>query len=217
MLRYYLRNWYNISAAVAGVALMVLAVCWNQFDVIQRLVLINFAVMNLHFFEEFGHPGGFPAVANCVMYHSHKPTHCPLNQLTAIIGNKWFAYVVFLLPIFVPHLIWLSLASILFGFVEVVVYGVALNAMLRRWYNPGLWTSLFGFLPVGVIYLIYVHSHGLIQGWDYLPAFVYPMATYLILFRYILVNKMASENIRFPFTEAELARLQPPPPVRASA
>jgi len=51
-------------------------------------MLVQFALINLHFFEEFGFPGGFPMLANKLELHSDKPSHHPLNQATVAFGNN---------------------------------------------------------------------------------------------------------------------------------
>ena len=51
-------NWYYISVYLAGVV-MVLAVLLPV-GMVSKLILASIALLYLHFFEEFGWPGGFP-------------------------------------------------------------------------------------------------------------------------------------------------------------
>lgn len=93
----------------------------------------------------------------------------------------------------------------LFGLFEVLGHGVLFNVLLKRPYNPGLWTSLLGFLPLGIAYFMHVHGVGP-AWWLYLVAIAYPIATYLIVFNWLLVTVLARKDTRFPFTEREMDR-----------
>src|SRR5262245_41095958 len=105
------RHWHDFGLVSALVATGYLAFAWNDLEVIQRLLLLNFVMVLLHQFEEYSWPGGFPAVANVVMLSSGWITRYfkPLNQLSSMVANVLFAYGVYLVPVFFPHLIWLGL------------------------------------------------------------------------------------------------------------
>lgn len=187
-MRWFLRHWYDVSAVVALGTFAVLAIFAGHLSVTERLLLANFAVMNLHFFEEFAYPGGFPVVANIYMLKGNKPDE-GLNQVSAWFGNWWFAYVLYLLPLFLHPFLALVLTPPMFGLVEVLMHGAVLPLMLKRFNNPGIWTSLFGFLPLGIAHLIYGHEHAHATGWDFLLAFVYPVANYVLVLR-LFANKV---------------------------
>lgn len=152
---------------MAALSLSVLAAYWQHFDYEQRLIVANFATMNLHHWEEFGFPGGFPGVCNIVRMRSDRPAHYPLNQLISAIGNNWFNYFVYLPPLFIRNVTWLALCPVAFGLLEVFVHGLVMNILVCRPYNPGLATSLFGFLPVAALYLKYAYGADLIQPADW--------------------------------------------------
>lgn len=207
MARWFFRNWYWLNGAIASLATIALVVLWADLSVIQRLMLGQFIVINLHFVEEFRLPGGFPLIANTVEKKSDKPTHYPLNQWNACAGNNWFAVVVYL-PAFIWHeTTWLTLAVTLFGFLEVVMHLGAFNVLLRNWFNPGLVTSLFGFLPLGIVYFVHaVSTGGQIAWWEWAVAAAWPVANYFIVFNWLLTAVLASRDTRFPFTADEMAR-----------
>lgn len=102
-------NWYNINAGIGVFALSIVAAYWNHFDLVQRCIIANFGVMNLHHWEEFGFPGGFAGLSNIARMGSDRPSHYPLNQLNVAFGNNWFNYVVYLPPLFFPSVTWLTL------------------------------------------------------------------------------------------------------------
>ena len=132
MFRWYLREWYNVGI---GVAIAVLA-CGVLVDLstLQQIMLLSFAVLCLHEFEEYGWPGGFPSFMNRVMFpkiadrlgrQGGPSDRYILNQANSVFVNVAAAYPFYALPIFFPHLIWLGLAPILFNLMELVIHGGA--------------------------------------------------------------------------------------------
>ncbi|ETS73353.1 hypothetical protein PFICI_14958 [Pestalotiopsis fici W106-1] len=208
-MNWFWANWYHVNAGVAVLAASILAAYWNHFDLVQRCIIANFAVMNLHHWEEFGFPGGFTGLCNIARYGSDRPAHYPLNQLIAAFGNNWFNYIVYLPPLFLPKVTFLTLCPMAFGLLEVFGHGVLMNALVRRPYNPGLATSIFGFLPVGVTYLQHAHSNNLISGLDWLLAFMFAMANYYVIFYHIGIGYMGSKTTPYAFTKEEMDRYNP--------
>lgn len=203
---WYWSNWYNVNAGVAVLALSILAAFWSHFDVVQRCIIANFAVMNLHHWEEFGFPGGFTGMCNITRYGSDRPAHYPLNQIIAALGNNWFNYAVYLPPLFFPKVGWFALCPMAFGLVEVVGHGVVFNILMRRPYNPGLATSVFGFLPIGVIYLKHAQVHNLTGGIDWLYAMVFAFANYFFIFYFVGIHLLGDKNTPYFFTKEEMDR-----------
>lgn len=176
-MNWFSANWYNVNAGVAALTLSILAAYWDHFDLVQRCLIADFAVMNLHHYEEFGFPGGFAGMCNITRFRSDRPAQYPLNQLIAAFGNNWFNYFVYFPPLFFPSMTWLTLCPMAFGLLEVVGHGVLFNLVERRPYNPGLATSILGFLPVGIIYLKHAYAHDLISGLNWVLAFAFAIPT----------------------------------------
>lgn len=205
--RWFFRNWYWFNGAIAVVSTIVLFVQWGEMDSIQRIMLSQFIVINLHFVEEFRLPGGFPVIANTVEKTSDKPTHWPLNQWNACAGNNWFAFVVYLPAVIWHETAWLTLAVTLFGFLEVLMHVGVMNFLIRGWFNPGVITSLFGFLPLGIVYFVELAAaDASIAWWVWVVAIAWPLANYFIVFNWLLTVLLASKDTRFPFTDREMAR-----------
>ncbi len=79
---WYRRHWYTVGLFVAVGAIAFLAVRWQTLDVLQRLSLLNFVALLLHQFEEYGWPGGEPAIMNIVLQRSPIPDRYPLEIRT---------------------------------------------------------------------------------------------------------------------------------------
>jgi hypothetical protein len=206
-LKFLTRHWHDIGLLSALVAGAYLAVAWNDLDVLQRLLLLNFIVVLLHQFEEYSWPGGFPAVANLVMLSSgNLARHFkPLNQLSSMAANVLFAYGVYLIPVFFPKVIWLGLAPVLIGAVlQVIGHAIFVNIKIRSIYSPGVATAVFGFLPVGVVYIHHIQTNNLVNGWDWLLAVIWLVASGYLTF--YLFEQQLLGDAPHPFDQDELDR-----------
>ena len=200
------RHWYNIGGVVAIIAGVFLAFTWHDMAMLQRLLLLNFIALLIHQFEEYGFPGGEPAIMNMVLQPSSTPKRYPLNQNSAMITNVSIVYIMYLIPVFFPNVIWLGLAPILFGMTQFIVHGIITNKKLKTFYNPGLGAVVFLHIPIGIYYIYQIQSNGIASGWDWVVG-----AVYMFFAAFIVVNKMtyswlADKNSPYAFTDAEMRR-----------
>ena len=79
-MKWFCRNWYWVGGVVAAVTLIVLAVMWRQLDMLVRLQMLSFVAILVHQLEEYGWPGGEPAIMNIALQKSDIPNRYPLNQ-----------------------------------------------------------------------------------------------------------------------------------------
>ena len=201
---WYRRHWYDVGLFVASGAIILALVL--DVNVLAEILLLNFAVLLLHQFEEYGWPGGGPALINKVMMPSDRPDRYPLNQNSAMVGNVVAGYPFYLLPVFFTNTVWLALAPVLFGFLQVLLHGVAGNIKLKSFYNPGLATAVLGHLPLGVWYLVEVYDKNLIGGWDWLIGVAYFVAFFVMSLGVLTYIVLADRDSRYPFAPEEMNR-----------
>ena len=208
-LRFFRRRWHDVGLISAAVAGIYLAVAWNDLSFVQRILILSFIVVLLHQFEEYRRPGGFPAVANLIFMNREPISRYfrPLNQLSSAVANVTFAYVFYLLPVFFPDTIWLGLSTMIVGGVlQVIGHGILVNYEIRSLYSSGVATAVFGWLPLGVVYVYYIQEHGLAGGWAWLAAIGYTVAAMTLIFYVIEQRIFGGENPRYPFEQDELER-----------
>ena len=142
-----------------------------------------------------------------VMMQSAKPDRYPLNQNSSMVANLIFAYVFFLLPVFFPNVIWLGLAPVLVGSIlQFISHGIYTNIKLKSFYNPGVAVTVFGHIPIGIIYIYYIVANNLANLWNWLFAVVY-MAAFMFLDFYIIEQKLlGGKNPPHPFDQDEMKR-----------
>ena len=199
------RYWY-----VLGVVFAVAAVFWallGDLRTVQTILLLNFAVLPLHQFEEYAWPGGEPWIINDVMMKKgSRPDRYPLNQNNAFFMNVVWAFPFYLVPVFLPDVVWLGLAPTLFGFGQLIGHGIVNNRKLKSIYNPGLVAVVLGHVPIGIWYLVEVHAKRMITVWDWLFG-----AAYLAFFAGVGMKTLgyrllADEDSAYPFAPEEMER-----------
>ena len=200
------RHWYNIGLVIALGAIAYLAIFWWQLEMLQRLLIMNFVALLIHQFEEYGFPGGEPAIMNIVLQNSDMPDRYPLNQLSAMVTNVIAAYPFYLLPVFFPNIIWLGLAPMLFGIMQLMVHGVITNKKMKSIYNPGLGAVVLLHVPIGIYYIYYVVSNGLTNGAVWIMAIVYTIAFAAIAVGALTYKVMPDKNTKYVFDKAEMER-----------
>lgn len=204
-MRFLRRHWYSVGLvwAVIAIALAFL----GNLKAVQVILLLNFAVLTLHQFEELCWPGGFPWIYNEVLNPKGGPAdRYPLNQNNDLFINVWAAYPFCLLPVFFPNAYWLGLSMVLFAAGQLVVHGVVINWKLRRLYNPGLGTVVFGFVPLGAWYLFEVYSHQSVPLWNWVIAVVCMVFFSGVVMVRIGFGFLADRNSPYPFAPEEMER-----------
>lgn len=200
------RHWYNIGIAVAILAGIYLVFAWSEISILQRLLILNFIAILIHQFEEYGLPGGEPTIMNIILQNSDTPDRFPLNQNSAMITNLLATYVFYLVPVFLPNVIWLGLAPMIFGMGQFIVHGIVTNKKLKSFYNPGLGAVVLLHIPLAVYYIYYIQNNGIAGIMDWAIAIVY-----LVIYMFFMVNKLtyswlADKNSKYPFAEEEMKR-----------
>jgi hypothetical protein len=202
----YRRHWYNIGLFI-GISVLVLTVIqWRTFGVLQLILLLNFVTLLFHQFEEYGWPGGEPAIMNKVLQPSEIPDRYPLNQNSAMITNVIAAYPFYLLPVLFPNIIWLALGPVLFGLMQIVVHGIVTNVKLKTIYNPGLLAVLVGHVPLGGYYLYYIHINNLATVWDWVFGVVYLLGFVAIVMKWLTYQWLAKKDSPYVFADVEMKR-----------
>jgi hypothetical protein len=58
------KNWYYIGAVIFFALGVVLILFWNDMSLHRKLMIMSYMAVLFHQFEEYGWPGGFPAMQN---------------------------------------------------------------------------------------------------------------------------------------------------------
>ena len=198
------RHWYSLGLAVGGTA-----IAWaflGTLKTVQVILLLNFAALTLHQFEEYACPGGLPWILNEVVQPRGGPAdRFPLNQNNALFINL-LAYPFCLLPVFFPNAVWLGFAMVLFTLGQFIFHEVVINRKLKSLYNPGLVAVVFAHLPLSVWYLVEIYSKSTVPLWNWALAVVYLACFIGIVMRFIGYGFLAARDSPYPFAPEEMER-----------
>ena len=180
-MRRIINNWYNVSVILAVVsAIMIFAVD----DLTQKLLLGSIAILFLHFYEEFGFPGGFAWMGVRILLGSKEMNsekwNC--NNLNSMFGNWGFLILVYALPLLV-EVKFLVLAAMIFSLMELIMHLILFNVKIKTIYNPGLITGAFGLVPIAIYYFLNVYDGNLYEWSDFLRAIVWNVFVFWFSFR----------------------------------
>lgn len=205
MIRFYRDNWYKITGIVFCVLAFIMGFWGQDLRPLQVILIYNFMALLAHQFEEYVLPGGAPVVLNAAFYGEKKDyDRYPGNKQSCMLVNT-LAYPFYLLSIFNQDIVWLGLATMIFGFMQVIGHGITMNIRGKTWYNPGMATAICLHLPIGIYYLQYIHHYNLVSGYDYLYAFLTFVLSVLVII-ILPVQLLKDRKTPYPMSEEEIAR-----------
>ena len=206
----FLRNhWYDIGLVPMTAAVICLIVFWSKMEMLQRLAVMNFAVIFWHQFEEYRFPGGEPAITNLALQPSGDgpADRYPLNQNNAMVINVTASYTAYLFPVLFPNVLWLGFMPVVFGISQIIIHGfITPKKIGNRIYSPGFCAVLFGHVPVGIWWFFYTLSHGLLRMWDVLLGLLCLFLFIAVFMLKIGYGVLKDPNSEYPFPKAEFER-----------
>ena len=198
------RHWYSV-----GLVWAVIAIGWamlGRLPTVQMILLLNFATLTLHQFEEYGWPGGFPWIHNEIVAPSGGPgDRFPLNQNSALFINT-VSWVFCFMPVLFADRLWLGLAMVLFTFGQLIYHGVVTNLKFKSIYNPGLAAVVLSHVPLAVWYLVEIYSNSKVTLSDWVLAVAYLGCFIGGVMQLIGFKILAAKDSPYPFAPEEMER-----------
>lgn len=157
----------------------------------QFYLLTSAAILCLHFFEEFGYPGGFPLMGIQILLGRDEPdsTKWNCNNLNSMFGNWTALVLIYLLPLIFPGVHFLTATAIILSIAEVIIHLLLFNIKRKSIYNPGLVTGLL--LGVIVVWYLFNGFDPKIYVWsDFVIGLAYFFIAFWFCFRSPLYWKL---------------------------
>lgn len=153
-------------------------------DITSRLLWASISIIFLHFFEEFGTPGGFPYMGMKVLMGSREAdkTKWNCNNLSSMFVNWDFLFLLYIAALLLPSVRLLTLSAMMFLFAEVFMHFLMFPIRLKELYNPGQITTV-GLGIIGIYYFTTVFETEMYVWYDYVLAVLYFIAVFLFCFR----------------------------------
>lgn len=176
-------NWYVISVYLSGLAAMA-AVFVTEYP-LKKILLMSICMLFLHFYEEFGVPGGFPLLGMKVMMGSDEmdKSKWNCNNLNSMFGNWLALMMLYVMPLLFPRVRFLVFAAMFLSVAELVMHLVLFNIKMKTLYNPGLITGVFGLAPIAIYYFINIHDGTAYYWYDYVLGVVYFAVVFFFCYR----------------------------------
>lgn len=203
-MEYIVRHWYEFAVYIAAIVAMVLGIgTWNT---LYSILLLSLILIHLHFFEEFGLPGGFIWVGLKVepRPYSSDVSKWAVNQASCFWGNEWSAIMGYLLPLLIPQWHWAVLAALIFAYVELLMHLVVFNIGIHSWYNPGLFTAICLSI-ISTWYLWQVIPSSMFTWWDLILAILWCAFNYWMAFESPIAKKFTA-NKKYTFTREDVMK-----------
>lgn len=200
-MNFYRNNWYKLTF-VAFVFLSFFMGFWgvNILTPIQQILMFSFMALLVHQFEEYVLPGGGPVVINKANFGEKvNYRNYPGNMQSAMIVNN-SAYIFYIAAIIFPKFIWLGLGTMFFNLFQLIGHGLKMNKGMRTWYNPGLASVIFLFVPISIYYMFFIVNNELVTPLDWVAgALTFIIATLLTTILPVQLLK----NVNSPYVVPE--------------
>ncbi|HEX2786990.1 MAG TPA: HXXEE domain-containing protein [Ignavibacteria bacterium] len=196
----FLRNhWFDIGGILAILNIIALLIFHTQLTSFEILLWISLISLFVHQVEEYRYPGYFPGMVNTVLFKSTQPERYPLNTSSAFIINVILGWGVYAAAIFVNNnAIWFTMIPIIVSLGNFMAHTTLFNIKGKTFYNPGMLTSIFLFLPIVIYYFYYVSSSNLAETSDYIIGIILG-----IILNYVgiikVINWMKNKNTPYVF------------------
>lgn len=202
-MKWYMNNWYYAGGVLFVIQAFLMILCGTDVDPLKRFMIVSFMALNVHQFEEYAVPGGFPMVINMAfMGEREHPERYPLNKKSAFVCNVCLMYPVYILAIIFSDIIWVNIAIVLFGVAQIFVHGIGFNIKMKTFYNPGMASIIFIFIPVAIYVCIYLAQNYTVTVWDWVIALaLQPVVGFLGLM--VPIRILQDKNSSHPFPEDE--------------
>ncbi len=171
---FYREHWYDVGIYIFVSLAFVMGFWGRNLSEIQIILTYSFMALLVHQFEEYRSPSGFPIIFNHKFFgEKEKYDRYPLSSQICLWINVYFAYPFYIIPIFLPDVIWLGLAQIFFGMIfQFLAHGFIMNIKNHSFYNPGMGAAVLLHFPIGVYYCWYIVNNDLATGTDFLLGFL---------------------------------------------
>lgn len=183
---------YNLVlfSVVATGMLLYTILKWDALLYTQKMLgLFVFGIV-LHLWEEGYFPGGFTEMIAEKLGFKGENLH-----FGQIVTSCYVLYLVFI-PFFFPTVLFLVLAPMLLGILEVIAHLVAIKMFGKRFYSPGLFTAVVVLMPISLVTLKYILSHHISNGLDWGLAFAY-MIVGLVVAQRMVINASGMKYLDF--------------------
>lgn len=157
MIDFLIRIWMYLLTAAAGIVGFYLATNWKRVSVQKKITGFFMIALSFHMLEERVYPAGYSYIFNIAMSSN-------MNKLGVMVCNVLFVVLVLIAFCKLSDKPWAVLTIAMMGVVEFAIHiglGISSLDMFAEAgqvipYSPGLFTSVFFFLPISIWAFVYL-------------------------------------------------------------
>lgn len=179
-----------LFSLVATCVLIYTLMNWQSMIFTQRMLGLFVFGITLHLWEEGRFPGGFTEMIAEKLNFKADDIH-----FGQIITSCYVVFIVFI-PLFFPHVLFLAIAPMLLGLLEVVAHLLAIRMSSTRYYSPGLITAVVVLMPISLYTLHSIVTTRETHFSTWLFAFFY-MAVGLLIAQRLVISASGMKYSEF--------------------
>ena len=177
-MKFLRNNWFYIGSVLFVALAFFMPFAHLYFSHIQLILICSFMSLLVHQFEEYILPAGAPVIINKVVWKEEENFRRYQGNTQSIMIVNLSAWVFYIVAIFCPQFIWLGLGTMFFNLFQFVGHGIQMNKALKTWYNSGLASVVFLFIPIGIYYMVFVTGNQLATTWNW----IFGVITFVVAF-----------------------------------
>lgn len=105
------------------------------------------------------------------------------NNLSSMFGNWGFLFLLYVVPLLLPDVRFLTLSAMLFLFAEVIMHLLLFPERMKEFYNHGQITGVLGLGIIGIYYFTIVFEPQMYLWYDYVLAIAWFVGVFWFSFR----------------------------------
>lgn len=126
------------------------------------------------------------------------------NTQSILIVNT-STWVLYTISIIFSNVIWLGTGIVFLSLFQLLGHGIENNMKLKTWYNPGLASTLFLFVPIGIYFINYVSTNDLLNGIEWLYAVLVLLAS-IVISIVLPVQSLKDRETEYVISEWQMKR-----------
>lgn len=202
-MNWFRSHWFDLGAALAVLMFPIIILRYQEINTPEFLMYTQFVVLLLHQFEEFRCPGYFPGMLNRYIFKSNIPDRFPLNAQSAMVINVLGGWSLYFIAA------WLNMESLLLCLITVTIsllnalaHVFFLNIKSKSFYNPGILTSIFGFIPISGYFFYWTSGQKLLNLETYLAGI--GIGLVLSIGIPFVILRLANKNSNYKFEPRQI-------------
>lgn len=201
---FFRNHWFDIGGGLSLIVIAYVFSVHHQLSSYQILMWLSLIALFWHQLEEYRIVSTFPGMINATLFKSKQPDRYPLNPQTALYINVYGGWLIYLLAaLFAERAMWLGLLSILISCGNIIAHCFIFNIKAKRYFNPGMASSILFFLPICIRYFQLLATKQPISTVECIVGAVLGIIANILIVK--LIVWLANPNSKYSFSKRQIS------------